>query len=128
MDLVCRGMKYLTGVAPTMVHLERPRGALSVRYQFSDKKAADYLFGTLLRDSRFHVWPVKTYVDLPHADAVVLTGAVSGKAVKNLTPFIARGGRVVAVCDTPKKRDAAKSLPGVIAVKSYNEVSDALLK
>jgi len=128
MDLVCRGMKYLTGVAPTMVHLERPRGALSVRYQFSDKKAADYLFGTLLRDSRFHVWPVKTYVDLPHADAVVLTGAVSEKAVKNLTPFIARGGRVVAVCDTPKKRDAAKSLPGVIAVKSYDEISDALLR
>ena len=128
MDLVCRGMKYLTGVAPTMVHLERPRGALSVRYQFSDKKAADYLFGTLYRDSRFHVWPVKTYVDLPHADAVVLTGTVSEKAVKKLTPFIARGGRVVAVCDTSKKLEAAKSLPGMVVVKSYDEVSDALLK
>lgn len=129
MDLVRRGLKYLTGVAPTTVHLERPRGALSVRYQFSDKKAADYLFGTLYRDSRFHVWPVKPpFVELPHADAVVLTSAVSEKAVKKLTPFIARGGRVVAVCDTPKKREAAKSLPGVIAVKSYNEVSHALLK
>lgn len=129
MDLVCSGMKYLTGVEPTVVHLERPRGALSVRYQFSDKKAADYLFKFLYRDSRFHVWPAKPpFVELPHADAVVLTSAVSGKAVKKLTPFIARGGRVVAVCDTPKKLDAAKSLPGVVVVKSYDEVSDAILK
>ena len=37
MDLVQSGMKYLTGVEPTPVYLERTRGALSVRYMTSDK-------------------------------------------------------------------------------------------
>ena len=128
MDLVCRGMKYLTGVAPTPVHLDRTRGALSVRYQLSGKASADYLFETLYRDSRFHVWPVKPYVELQHADAVVLTGPVTEKGVKKLAPFIAHGGRVVAVCDTPEKEKAAKSLEGAVAVKSYGEIADALLK
>ena len=129
MDLACRGLKYLTGVMPTPVHLDRTRGAISVRFQFSDKASADYLFGTLYRDSRFHVWAVKPpFVELPHADAVVLTGPVTEKGVKTLAPFIARGGRVVAVCDTPEKQKAAESLKGAVAVKSYDDVADALLR
>ena len=127
MDLVRSGMKFLTGVEPTPVYLERTRGALSVRYMTSDKASADYLFGTLHRDGRFHVWPGKYLVDLPHLDAVVLTDSVSKKEAAALAPFIARGGRVVVVCDTPEKQKAAESLKGAVAVKCYGDVADALL-
>ena len=127
MDLVRSGMKYLTGVEPTPVYLERTRGALSVRYMTSDKASANYLFGTLLRDSRFHVWSGKHLDDLPHLDAVVLTDSVSKKDVAALAPFIARGGRVVVVCDTPEKQKASESLKGGVAVKCYGDVADALL-
>ncbi len=48
--------------------------------------------------------------------------------MKTLAPFIARGGRVVAVCDTPEKQKAAESLKGAVAVKSYDDVADALLR
>ena len=127
MDLVQSGMKYLTGVEPTPVYLERTRGALSVRYMTSDKASANYLFGTLLRDSRFHVWSGKHPYDLPHLDAVVLTDSVSTKEAAALATFIARGGRVVVVCDTPEKQKAAESLKGAVAVKCYGDVADALL-
>ena len=127
MDLGRSGMKYLTGVEPTPVYLERTRGALSVRYMTSDKASANYLFGTLLRDSRFHVWSGKHLDDLPHLDAVVLTDSVSKKDAAALAPFIARGGRVVVVCDTPEKQKASESLKGAVAVKFYGDVADALL-
>ena len=127
MDLVRSGMKFLTGVEPTPVYLERTRGALSVRYMTSDKASADYLFGTLHRDSRFHVWSGKHLDDLPHLDAVVLTDSVSKKDAAALAPFIARGGRVVVVCDTPEKQKASESLKGAVAVKFYGDVAEALL-
>ena len=127
MDIVRRGMKYLTGVEPSPVHLDRTRGALSVRYMTSGKASADYLFETLNRDSRFHVWPGKGLDDLPHLDAVVLTGPVSKKDAAALSSFIARGGRVVAVCDTPEKRKAAGPLKGATVVDSCDKIADALL-
>lgn len=40
----------------------------------------------------------------------------------------ARGGRVVAVCDTPEKRKAAELLKGAVVVESYDELIAALLK
>ena len=45
-----------------------------------------------------------------------------------MNAFIARGGRVVAVCDTPEKRKAAELLKGAVVVESYDGVIAALLK
>ena len=54
------------------------------------------------------------------ARAAVVIGAFAA-------PFLARGGRVVAVCDTPEKQKAAESLKGAIVVKSYDAVVESLL-
>lgn len=127
-DVVRSGIKYLTGVAPSPAYLNRTRGAVSLRYRTSDKASAEFLFGTLLRDRRFHVWPGKDGGEFPHLDAVVLTDKTNAKEAKTMNAFIARGGRVVAVCDTPEKRKAAELLKGAVVVGSYADVITALLK
>ncbi len=127
-DIVRSGIKYLTGVAPSPVYLNRTRGALALRYRSSDKASAEFLFGTLLRDSRFYVWPGKNAGMLAHLDAVVLTDKTDADEAKEMNAFIARGGRVVAVCDTPEKRKAAELLKGAVVVGSYDGVIAALLK
>ena len=120
------GIKYLTGVAPSPAYLDRTRGALSIRYRSSDKASAEFLFGTLLRDRRFHVWPGKDGGTLAHLDAVVLTDKTDADEASQMNAFIARGGRVVAVCDTPEKRKAAELLKGAVVVESYAEVVEAI--
>ena len=126
-DIVRSGIKYLTGVAPSPAYLNRTRGAVSVRYRSSDKASAEFLFGTLLRDSRFYVWPGKDGGALAHLDAVVLTDKTNAEEAKKMNAFIARGGRVVAVCDTPEKRKAAELLKGATVVESYDKLIPALL-
>ena len=127
-DLVMNGIKYLTGVAPTPVYLERARGAVVVRYCSSDKASAEFLFGTLYRDGRFYVWSGKELEDLLHVDAVVITGKAGKSDVGRLEKFMRRGGRVVIVADTSGKRKAAKRLKGAVVVDSYDKVVDALLR
>lgn len=127
-DIVRSGIKYLTGVAPSPAYLDRTRGAVSVRYRSSDKASAEFLFGTLLRDTRFHVWSGKNGGALAHLDAVVLTDKTDADEAKSMNAFIARGGRVVAVCDTPEKRKAAGMLKGAVMVDSYRDVVEAILK
>ena len=127
-DIVRSGIKYLTGVAPSPAYLNRTRGAVSVRYRSSDKASAEFLFGKLLHDRRFHVWPGKNAGTLAHLDAVVLTDKTDAAEAKQMNAFIARGGRVVAVCDTPEKRKAAGLLKGAVVVESYDGVIEAMLK
>ena len=127
-DIVRSGIKYLTGVAPSPVYLNRTRGALALRYRSSDKASAEFLFGTLLRDSRFYVWPGKNAGMLAHLDAVVLTDKTDADEAKEMNAFIACGGRVVAVCNTPEKRKAAELLKGAVVVECYGDVIAALLK
>ena len=127
-DIVRSGIKYLTGVAPSPVYLNRTRGALSLRYRSSDKASAEFLFGTLLHDRRFHVYPGKDGGAFEHLDAVVLTDKTNADEAKEMNAFIARGGRVVAVCDTPDKRKAAELLKGAVVVESYDKLIQALLK
>ena len=126
-NLVRNGVKYLTGVAPSPVYLNRTRGAVAVRYRSSDKASAEFLFNTLNRDSRFYVWSGKDLQDLSHVDAVVLTDKVTQGEAKLLANAIARGLRVAAVADTKAKRAAAKNLKGALVVDSYGKVVDALL-
>ena len=127
-DIVRSGIKYLTGVAPSPAYLNRTRGALSLRYRSSDKASAEFLFGTLLHDRRFHVYPGKDGGAFEHLDAVVLTDKTNADEAKEMNAFIARGGRVVAVCDTPDKRKAAELLKGAVVVESYDKLIQALLK
>ena len=128
-DIVTGGIKFLTGVEPSAAPtLDRVRGAVSVRYRSSDKASAEFLFGTLERDSRFYVWSGKSLESLSHVDAAVLTDQVSKADVKTLAPYISRGLKVVVVADTEVKRAAAKKLlPEAVAVDSYAKVVDALL-
>ena len=127
-DIVRSGIKYLTGVAPSPAYLNRTRGAIALRYRSSDKASAEFLFGTLLRDSRFYVWPGKDGGALAHLDAVVLTDKTNAEEAKKMNAFIARGGRVVSVCDTPEKRKAAKLLKGAAVVESYDKIIAAIME
>ncbi|MBO7684006.1 MAG: hypothetical protein J6T51_04700 [Kiritimatiellae bacterium] len=128
-DLVRSGIKYLTGVSPSPVYLDRTRGSVSVQCRTSDKASVEFLFNTLNRDSRFYVLSGKDQQDLPHVDAVVLTDKVTKGEAKVLERYIARGLRVVVVADTPKKRNAAQELKGAaVVVDSYGKVVDAILK
>ena len=127
-DLVRNGIAYLTGVAPSPVHLERTRGAMAVRYRVSDKVSAEFLFNTLNRDSRFCVWPGKDVNDLPHLEAVILTSKASDAEANALNRYIARGGRVVIVADTEKKREAATKIKDAVVLDSYGKVVEELLK
>ena len=127
-DMVRAGIRYLAGIAPSPVYLNRTRGAMAVKFCSSDKASAEFLFGTLERDSRFYVWSGKSLESLSHVDAAVLTDQVSKADVNALAPYISRGLKVVLVADTEDKRAAAKKLlPEAVAVDSYAKVVDALL-
>ena len=128
-DIVRAGMKYLTGVEPSAApSMDRVRGTVSVRYRSSDKASAQYLFDTLIPDRRIDVWPGKDWGDMSHVDAYVVTDEVKKSSVATLEQYIARGGRVVIVADTPAERKAAKMLKDAIVVDSYGKVVDALLR
>ena len=128
-DIVRSAMKYLTGVEPTGApSLDRVRGAVSVRYRSSDKTSAQYLFGTLSRDRRIDVWPGKEWGDMAHVDVYVKTDAVKDADVAQLSAYMARGGRVVLVADTPAERKAAEKLKGAVVLESYDGVIDAILR
>ena len=126
-DLVRKGVKFLTGVEPTKTHLDRNRGALAVRYVSSDKASAEFLAGTLLRDSRVHVLSGEMN-SLEHVDAVVWTeGKMKPAEARALSRFVKRGGRVVIVADTEKKRAAGWKVKGAVKVDSYGKVLEAIL-
>ena len=126
-DMVRSGIKYLTGVAPSPVYLNRTRGAMSVKFCSSDKASVEFLFGTLERDSRFYVWSGKGLESLSHMDAVVLTDKVTKEDIKTLEYSIARGVKVVVVADTKEKRKAAENFKNAVVVDSYSKVVDAIL-
>ena len=128
-DIVRGGMKFLTGVEPSAApSLDRVRGAVSVRYRSSDKASAQYLLDTLSRDRRIDVWPGKEWGDMAHVDVYVTTDEVKKSSVAALERYIARGGRVVIVADTPAERKAAKQVDGAVVLDSYDGVVDAVLK
>ena len=126
-DLVRSGFKYLTGVAPSPVYIEKARGAVMVRYRSSNKASVEFLFNTLYHDSRFYVLPSKDLAGLAHVDVVVLTDKTTDADVKDLGHFVSRGGRVVIVADTQEKLKAAKKIGSAVVVKSYGELVDAIL-
>ena len=130
-DIVRGGIRYLTGVAPGNVDTTRVRGSLSVFFRaVKEKSAAEFYFGTLLRDRRFDVRFGSSIDanDLPHLDAVVIPAPEAGDDSPILRQFVANGGRIVVVADTDAKRARAKKIAGAVVVDSYAKVVDALLK
>ncbi len=130
-DIVRGGIRYLTGVAPGKVDTTRVRGSLSVLFRaVKEKSAAEFYFGTLLRDRRFDVRFGSSIDanDLPHLDAVVIPVPEAGDDSPNLRQFAANGGRIVVVADTDAKRARAGKIAGAVVVDSYAKVVDALLQ
>jgi glutamine amidotransferase-like uncharacterized protein len=129
-DIVRGGIRYLTGVAPSMVDTTRTRGSLSVLFRaVKEKSAAEFYFGTLLRDRRFDVRFGSSIDanDLPHLDAVVIPAPEKKDDSPRLREFVANGGRIVVVADTDAKRALAEKIAGATVVDSYAKVVDALL-
>lgn len=127
-DLVRSGIKFLTGVAPTPVYLDRVRGAVTLRYRVSDKKSAQFQLDTLIWDRRIDLCPGKDWIDLAHTDAIVQTGEVTDADAQMLNRFVEKGGRVVVLCDTPEKRQASAKLKDAITVEKYADIIDAVVR
>ena len=129
-DIVRGGIRYLTGVAPGKVDTTRVRGSLSVLFRaVKEKSAAEFYFGTLLRDRRFDVRFGSSIDanDLPHLDAVVIPAPEKKDDSPRLREFVANGGRIVVVADSDAKRALAGRIAGATVVDSYAKVVDALL-
>ena len=129
MEIVRGGMKFLTGVEPTPVYVDRSRGAVSVRYFASDSASLRFLLAKMLCDRRFYVWPATQGLsESRHIEAMVVTGVVSDGNAKTYNRHVERGGKVVALCDTPEKAKAAAKLRGAVVVDSYDSLLDAILR
>jgi glutamine amidotransferase-like uncharacterized protein len=128
-DIVRNGFKYLTGIAPSdNSYLDRVRGAVTVRYRSSDKASVQCLFNEILTDKRMYVWGGKNLTEIEHVDVYVCTDEVKKSDVADIESFIARGGKVVLVADTPAELKAAKNVKGAVVIESYENVVDAILK
>ena len=129
-DIVFGILKYLTGVKPTVVERERTRGAASVFFKTAKSAAAGAFFcDKLICDSRFDTRSNSSLEKnlLPHLDAIVFASFDADDLSADVRRFIERGGRVVLVADTPKKRKIASSLEGATVVDSFDKVIPALL-
>ena len=128
-DIVFGILEYLTGVKPTVVERERTRGAASVFFKTAKSAAAGAFFcDKLICDSRFDTRSNSSLEKnlLPHLDAIVFASFDADDLSADVRRFIERGGRVVLVADTPKKRKIASSLKGATVVDSFDKVIPAL--
>ncbi|MBR4172399.1 MAG: hypothetical protein IKR48_12170 [Kiritimatiellae bacterium] len=130
-DLVRGILKYLTGVRPSKVNIDRSRGAISVFFQSCQRKeVAQFYMDKLLTDRRFDLSYGKEMDDnlLPHTDVVVLSSPSKTDLTKGLRDFLSNGGRVVILADTKEKEDLANTLEGTTIVRSLDEIIPAILK
>jgi len=126
-DMVYAGIEYLTGIRPTPVSRDRRRGALSVA--LSDCREKDYArvyLKSLIRDRRFDVRVKWDDSSLKHLDAVVIGAPKKDDFNDALRAFIENGGTVIAVANTPKRREAVKDVKDITVIASYEEIPAAL--
>ena len=122
-DLVRSGIKYLTGVAPTPVNLDRVRGSLSVIYRSVQTDASrTFYYDKILRDRRFDVRTKFDENDYPHVDVIVLGSVVKDDDSPAFRQFIANGGQLIAVAKTKTERATAEKISGATIVDSYDKV------
>ena len=131
-DMVCSGLKFLTGKAPHPIELHRVRGALRVGFDpGTNNEATKFFAGRLAHDRRFDT-KIKAWMEDPnlvlHVDAVVLGKPGKGPLEKEIVEFIKAGRPVFVVASNAKQRELAAKMGGVTALNSYDEVVPALEK
>ncbi len=126
-DLVKGGIKYLTGVSPSIHALDRVRGAVSVRYAMSDAQSARFYFNKLIRDRRIDVLRAKDYSNYANTEVLVLTDPES-HSFATLREFMFSGGKVVILADTPAEEKYCNAIKGAVVVDSYDKIIPEILK
>ena len=114
------------------VRRDRVRGALSVASgPCTDRDAARFLVQRMMHDRRFDltVGNVTPSV-LEHADAVLLQQPEKNSLDAKLAKFVANGGTVIALADTPERATAVRKFrhPGATVAASYDEVLAKLVE
>lgn len=130
-DIVTGVIKYLTGREAVQVRRDRVRGALSIASEScTDRDAARFLVQKLMHDLRFdlRVDDITPSVR-EHADVILMLQPSAGDFGPDAAAFVANGGTVIALADTPARAAAVAKFkyPGATVVKSYGEVFAKLL-
>ena len=130
-DIVDSGIAYLTGVRPDPVKRNRARGALSVALEDTHEKEYVALYlNELIRDHRFDVRIGWDATELRHLD-VVVTGDPYGPGLtpdSALAKFVARGGVVIVVVDTPAKAKVVEKNDWVVKIPTMKDIPAALAR
>jgi len=127
LDIVDGAIQYLTGVKPQDICRNRQRGALSVSLpRFRDAAIMRMMLDTLLRDRSLDLQTSAAPSDLKHLDAVIIAAPSAETLTKELKAFAENGGKVIALADTPKRREAVKGKDWVIAVSDAAEIPAVL--
>ena len=126
-DLVRSGIKFLTGVAPSPVNLDRVRGSLAVLYRSvrTDESRA-FFYDKILCDRRFDVRTKFDENDYPHVDVIVLASVTKEDDSPTFRQFIANGGQLIAVAKTKFERETAEKITGAMIVDSYDKALKTL--
>jgi len=127
-DIVDDGIASLTGVLPDPLPRLRRRGQPVLRFKScSDREANDYYLNRLLGDTRFDVRTGASGFGLLHADIQIVTGPERKELEKGeIRRFARRGGTVILVADTEKRRQDLKGLTWATVVTSYDALSAEL--
>lgn len=129
-DMVLSGIRYLTGVRPAQVRRDRVPGTPIVLFKTAkEPKVAAFFVEKLIRDRRFDVTSNSEFStgDLAHCDLVlVMSSKKEDFKNEKLKAFIERGGKVVALADTPEKREATAGHPNIVVVTDFDQIIPAL--
>jgi glutamine amidotransferase-like uncharacterized protein len=127
-DIVQNICKYLTGVKPTFIDLDRKRGAINVFFKTGKRDAARFYYKKLIADRRFDVRSGSS-VDLnilPHTDVLIFSDYNGEIISDNLKSFAARGGKVI-LCG-PKAPKASQLNERICYYPSYDKVIEEIVK
>ncbi len=128
-DIVNGAIGFLTGTKPTQRRRDRVRGALTVACESeTDKTTAQFLLQRLMHDRRFDLMVGDVTASVrEHADVVLLLRPAKGEYGKSLQQFVANGGQVIALANTPARQAVVeKFAPGVTVATSYDDVMEKL--
>ena len=131
-DMVCSGLKYLTGKEPHPVVRHRVRGALRVGFDPGTNNAATKFFAKRLAHDRRFDTKIKAWMEDPnlvlHLDAVLLAKPSKEPLESSIAAFIKAGRPVFVVASNAKQRELAAKMTGVTVLNSFDEVIPALEK
>lgn len=126
-DIVRGVLRYLSGASPSRVNRDRVRGAKSVYVKMGFRKgmndAVKFVLKKLLRDRRFdcRIANISDPNEFAHSDVVVMCLFSRADWNSRLKRFVERGGKLILVADTDKKRKDAVLFTGAKVVADYDE-------